>query len=315
MTRFIQANGLRMHIIDEGTGPLVVLLHGFPELSSTWHHQIRALTDAGYRVVAPDQRGYGQTDCPEREDAYTQLHLVGDVIGLLDALGEARAVVIGHDWGAPVAWNAALLRPDRVRAVGGLSVAPRPRAAFPPTTAMRRAFGDSYYQLYFQQPGVAERDFSDDVRTGLRKMIHAASGDVPPDQRWQPVLRGARFFDGMPDPGAAPAWLGEARLDELTEAFTRTGFRGGLNWYRNLDRSWELMGAFAGFTIRQPALFITGDADPGYPASRPAIDALPQTLPALRKSLVLAGAGHWIGEERPEEVKAALLGFLAELPG
>src|ERR1044071_8704767 len=143
MTRFLDVNGLRMHVLDEGSGPLVVLLHGFPELSTTWRKQIPALVQAGYRVVAPDQRGYGQTDCPEREDAYSMLHLVGDVIGLIDALDESQAVVIGHDWGAPVAWNAALLRPDRIRAVAGLSVPPSPRAPLLPTTRMRHVFGDS----------------------------------------------------------------------------------------------------------------------------------------------------------------------------
>jgi pimeloyl-ACP methyl ester carboxylesterase len=312
MSRFLQANGLRMHIVEEGSGPLVLLLHGFPELSATWRHQVRALAAAGYRVVAPDQRGYGQTDCPEREDAYTMFHLVGDVIGLLDALGEAQAVVVGHDWGAPVAWTAALLRPDRVRAVAGLSVPPRPRAPLPPTEAMRKRFGDGFYQLYFQQPGVAERELDADVRSALRRLMYAASGDVAPEHRWQPVLTGA-FFAGTVDPGAAPAWLGEDQLDALTAAFTRTGFRGGLAWYRNMDRSWELLAPFEGLRIQQPSLFVIGDADPTYAPALPAIDALVQTLPGLRRSLIIPGCGHWLGEERPEEVNAALLAFLAGL--
>jgi len=220
--------------------------------------------------------------------------------------------VIGHDWGAPVAWNAARLRPDRVRAVGGLSVAPSPPLPLPPTVLLRQIYGDTFYQLYFQEPGVAERELAEDVRGGLRRMLRGASGDAPAEQRWNPVLRG-RFLDHLPDPGAAPAWFGEAQLDELTETFTRTGFRGGLNWYRNIDLNWELAGAFAGRVIEQPALFIIGDADPGYPASQRAIDALPQTLPGLRKSLILPGCGHWLGEERPDDVNAALLGFLADL--
>jgi pimeloyl-ACP methyl ester carboxylesterase len=312
MSCFIQSNGLRMHLVEEGSGPLVVLLHGFPELSSTWRHQLRALAAAGYRAVAPDQRGYGQTDCPEREDAYTMFHLVGDVIGLLDALGEPQAVVVGHDWGAPVAWNAALLRPDRIRAVVGMSVPPRDRPPAPPTEVMRRRFGDGYYQLRFQQPGVAEHDLGTDVRAGLRTLMYAASGDAPPEHRWQPAA-GGPFLAGLVDPGRAPAWLGEEHLDALAAAFTRTGFRGGLSWYRNLDRSWELSTPFAGLPIRQPSMFLMGDADPGYPAARPAIDALPQVLPGLRRSLVLPGVGHWIGEERPAEVNAALLEFLAGL--
>ena len=184
MSRFVEANGLRMYIVEQGTGPLVLLLHGFPEFSGTWRHQVRALAAAGYRVVAPDQRGYGQTDCPEREDAYTMFHLVGDVIGLVDALGEAQAVVVGRDWGAPVAWNAALLRPDRIRAVAGMCVPPRPRVPVPPTAGMRRAFGDRFYMLYFQQPGVAEREFGGDVRAGLRRLMYAASGSAPPEHSW-----------------------------------------------------------------------------------------------------------------------------------
>jgi pimeloyl-ACP methyl ester carboxylesterase len=211
-----------------------------------------------------------------------------------------------------VAWNTALLRPDRVRAVAGFCVPFRPRAGVPPTVAMRHAFGDKFYQLYFQQPGVAEREFSTELRGGLRRVLHAASGSAPPEQRWQPIVR-AGFLADLVDPGAAPAWFGEDALDALTAAFTRSGFRGGLAWYRNMDRSWELSAAFAGLTIRQPALFIAGDADPGYPAARPAIDALAQVVPGLRRTLILPGCGHWVGEERPDEVNAALLEFLAGL--
>ena len=312
MSRFVQVNGLRMHFLEEGSGPLVLLLHGFPEFSGTWRHQVRALAEGGYRVVAPDQRGYGLTDCPEREDAYTMLHLVGDVIGLLDALEAPQAVVVGHDWGAPVAWNAALMRPDRVRAVVGLSMPASARAPLRPTERMRHVFGDGFYQLYFQQPGVAERDFEADVRGALRRLMHAASGDVPAENRWPLVVRGA-FFDGLADPGVAPAWLGEEQLDALTAAFTRSGFRGGLSWYRNMDRNWEQAAAFAGLTIRQPALFVMGDADPTYVAARRAIDVLPQMVPGLRRSLIIPGGGHWIGEEQPETINAALLEFLAGL--
>lgn len=312
MARFVQTNGIRMHIVEEGRGPLVVLLHGFPEFSGTWRHQMHALAAAGYHAVAPDQRGYGQSECPEREDAYTILHLVGDVIGLLDALGAPQAVVVGHDWGAPVAWNTALLRPDRVRAVVGMSLPARPRRPVPPTEAMRKAFGEGYYQLRFQQPRVAERDFEPDVRAKLRTLMYAASGDAPPEHRWHPA-RGGVFLAGLVDPGAAPAWLGEDQLDALTEAFAHSGFRGGLSWYANMDRSWELTAPFAGLTIQPPALFLTGDADPGYVGSRTAIEAMPQFVPDLRRTLVLPDCGHWIGEERPDEVNAALLEFLAGL--
>jgi len=312
MARFIESNGIRIHIVEQGSGPLVVLLHGFPELSITWRHQLSALAAAGYHAVAPDQRGYGQTDCPERDDAYTMFHLVGDVIGLIDALGERQAVLVGHDWGAPVAWNAALLRPDRVRAVVGLSVPPRDRPPQRPTELMRKRFGDSYYQLRFQSPGLAEQEFGTDVRAKLRTLMFAASGDAPPAQRWQPAAPGP-FLAGLPDPGRAPAWLGEDQLDALTAAFTRTGFRGGLAWYRNIDRNWELSAPLAGLVIHQPSMFVVGDADPGFAAAAPAIDGLARMLPGLRRSLILPGVGHWVGEERSAEVDAALLGFLAGL--
>jgi pimeloyl-ACP methyl ester carboxylesterase len=193
-----------------------------------------------------------------------------------------------------------------------MSVPVRPRTTVPPTEAMRRAFGDRYYQLRFQQPSVAERDFGPDMRASFRTLMYAASGDAPPEQRWNPVA-GGPFLAGAVDPGAAPAWLGEDHLDALVAAFARSGFRGGLSWYANMDRSWELTAPFANLTIHQPALFMMGDADPGYAASRAAIDALPGMVPGLRRSLILPGCGHWVGEERPDEVNAALLEFLAGL--
>jgi pimeloyl-ACP methyl ester carboxylesterase len=177
---------------------------------------------------------------------------------------------------------------------------------------MRHVFGESFYQLYFQKPGVAERDLDADVRASLRKFMYAASGAAPPEHRWQIVLKGA-LFDGLVDPGAAPAWLGEDHLDALTAAFQRSGFRGGLSWYRNLDRNWEQAAAFIGMTIRQPALFVMGDADPTYAAARRAIDMLPETLPGLRRSVIIPGGGHWIGEENPDEINAMLIDFLAGL--
>src|SRR5205814_2152211 len=175
---------------------------------------------------------------------------------------------------------------------------------------LRRLFGDDYYQLRFQQPAVAERDFGPDLRARLRTLMYAASGDAPPEHRWNPAT-GGPFLAGLIDPGAAPAWLGEEHLDELTAMFTLSGFRGGLSWYANLDRSWELTAPFAGLTIRQPAMFVTGDADPGYAAARAAIEALARGLPGLRRTLSLPGCGHWVGEERADEVNAALLEFLA----
>src|SRR6478609_11368458 len=170
--RFVDTNGIRMHLAEAGSGPLVVLLHGFPESWYSWRHQLTALADAGFHVIAPDQRGYGQTERPEPIDAYTMLHLTGDVVGLLNALNEQQAVVVGHDWGAPVAWHTALFRPDRVRGVGGLSVPFRPRGNRAPLSVLREARGENFYQIYFQKPGVAEADLQRDVRATIRMTLY-----------------------------------------------------------------------------------------------------------------------------------------------
>src|SRR6476620_2210195 len=177
--RMIETNGIRMHVAEKGAGPLVILCHGFPESWYSWRHQIEALSEAGFHAVAPDMRGYGQTDSPQAIDQFTLLHLVGDVIGLLDALGVETAAIAGHDWGAPVAWHSALLRPDRFRAVIGLRVPSRPRTSVVPTSVMPRRDDAMFYQLYFQTPGVAEAELRRDVRATIAKLLYSASGDVP----------------------------------------------------------------------------------------------------------------------------------------
>jgi pimeloyl-ACP methyl ester carboxylesterase len=314
--RLVETNGIRMHIAEAGAGPLVLMLHGFPESWYSWRHQLHALAEAGYHAVAPDQRGYGQTDRPEAVESYTQLHLVGDVIGLIDALGEQRAVVVGHDWGAPVAWNTALLRPDRVRGVAGLSVTHLPRGGIAPTQVFRRVFGDNFfYMLYFQEPGTAEAELEAHVRDTLLRFMFAASGDAPRGGR-DALAAGkqTKLLETMPLPETLPAWLTEADLDFYTAEFERTGFRGPLNWYRNLDRSWELTAAFSGLKVTPPALYIAGDRDPVLGFMPNPLQALEQTVTNLRNGLMLPGCGHWTQQERPEEVNAALLEFLSGLP-
>lgn len=313
--RVVETNGIRMHVAEQGAGPLVVLCHGFPESWYSWRHQLPALAAAGYHAVAPDMRGYGQTDRPAEVEAYTQLHHVGDMVGLLDALGEETAVIVGHDWGAPVAWNSALLRPDRFRAVAALSVPYAPRGSVRPTQALRAAAGDHFmYMLYFQTPGVAEAELERDVRSTLRRFLYSASGSPPKGQGWRPFLpRDARFLDATTDPPALPAWLTEADLDFYAGEFERTGFGGGLNWYRNLDRTWELMGAWQHARVRQPALFVAGDRDGVIVMMRTALERLAESVPGLRKQVLLPGCGHWTQQERPAEVNAELLAFLATL--
>ena len=313
--RTIETNGIRMHIAEQGSGPLVVLCHGFPESWYSWRHQLGALARAGFHAVAPDMRGYGGTDAPAEIDRYTQLHHVGDVVGLLDALGERHAVIVGHDWGAPVAWNAALLRPDRFRAVAALSVPFAPRGSVPPTRALRAAYGERFmYMLYFQQPGLAEAELDRDPRTTLRRMLYAISGDAPAGVGFRDKKKGATLLDGMPEPDALPSWLTEADVDVYAADFARTGFRGGLNWYRNLDRTWELMAPWHHATVSVPALFVAGDRDPVVAGMmRSAFEQLPTTVPGLRRSVILSGCGHWTQQERPQEVTRELLGFLASL--
>ena len=311
--RSIDTNGISMRIAEAGppSGDLVILCHGFPESWYSWRHQLRALGDAGYHVVAPDQRGYGGTDAPKDLSAYTQFHLIGDIVGLVGALGEESAVIAGHDWGAPVAWNAALWRPDIFRAVIGLSVPASDRAPIAPTTGMKAAFGDDFfYILYFQTPGVAEHELYKDVKRSLRMLLYSASGNADGGFGRRP--RSAGFLDQMMDPDTLPDWLTDEDLDYFTGEFLRTGFRGGLNWYRNLDRTWELAAAFAGKRIEQPALFITGDKDltrgqPNYE------DRMRAIVPNLTKVVTFPGIGHWTQQENPQGTNAAMLSFLSNL--
>jgi pimeloyl-ACP methyl ester carboxylesterase len=318
--RFVDTNGIRMHVAEAGQGPLVVLCHGFPESWYSWRHQLTALAGAGFHAVAPDQRGYGQTSAPEAIEQYTLLHLVGDVVGLLDALGEPTAAIVGHDWGAPVAWHAALLRPDRFRAVVGLSVPFRPRGSARPTSAMPQTADAVFYQLYFQEPGVAEAELDADPRASLRRILYWGSGEArapgtgPVDAADVGMVpRGGGLVRGRPEPPGLPTWLAEADLEFYAGEFARTGFRGGLNWYRNIDRNWELLAPWAGARVTVPALYVAGERDLvlAFRGMDQLLPALPRFVPDLRKTIVLPGCGHWTQQERPAEVNAALQEFLA----
>ena len=307
--RFVTANGIRIHLAERGQGSVVLLCHGFPESWYSWRHQLPALADAGFHAVAPDMRGYGQTDRPAEIDQYTVFHLVGDLVGVLDALKADTAVVVGHDWGATVAWHAALLRPDRFRAVIAMSVPFRSRGSIRPTSAMPQTDDTWYYQLYFQKPGVAEAELERDPRDTIRRVFlgeGARGGMVPRSGGW---LTGRRAVSSL------PSWVREADIDFYAAEFARAGFRGGLNWYRNLDRNWEILAPYAGARVDVPALFIAGDRDPvlGFPGMEAAIRDLRSSVPQLRKSIVLPDCGHRTQQERPREVNAAVLEFLKSL--
>jgi len=319
--RFVSTNGIQMHFAEAGQGPLVVLCHGFPESWYSWRHQLVALAGAGFHAVAPDMRGYGQTDKPEPIDQYTLFHLVGDMVGLLDALQAPVAVIAGHDWGAPVAWHSALFRPDRFRAVIALSVPYRPRGAVRPTTVMPQSDDAMFYQLYFQKPGVAEADFERDTHDTMRRLLFGGSGD---SERPQPrmgegnvgmVPRTGGLLSGRSAPDRLPAWLSEADLAFYVAQFKQSGFRGGLNWYRNIDRNWELLSSWTGAKVVVPALYVAGDRDMvlAFKGMDYLVPQLKQFVPALQDSLILPKCGHWTQQERPEEVNAAMLGFLKRL--
>jgi len=320
MHRTVEANSIRMRLAEAGSGPLVVLCHGFPESWYSWRHQLPALAEAGFHATAPDMRGYGRTERPEAIDQYTLLHLVGDMVGLLDALGAEQAVIAGHDWGAPVAWHAALLRPDRFRGVIGLSVPYRPRGPVRPTTVMPQTEDAVFYQLYFQTPGVAEAEFEHDIPRFIRATLYSISGEMPqrgPGGMMVPRQGGllSRWATDFVDPPALPSWLSEADVNFYAGEFTRTGFSGGLNWYRNIDRNWELLAPFAGARVTVPALYIAGDRDPvvAFPGMDRLIPNLANFVPQLRQTIMLPGCGHWTQQERAAEVNAAMIDFLRRL--
>jgi pimeloyl-ACP methyl ester carboxylesterase len=320
--RTVETNGIRMHVAEQGDGPLVLLCHGFPESWYSWRHQLAALAAAGFHAVAPDMRGYGQTEQPAEIDQYTLLHLVGDMVGLADALGGGPAVIAGHDWGAPVAWHAALLRPDRFRAVIGLSVPYRPRGSVRPTTAMPQTDDAIFYQLYFQAPGVAEAELSRDVRSSIRRILFSGSGEgrrahagLGNPAAVGMVPRGGGFLRHTAEPATPPSWLTEADVDFYAGEFTRAGFRGGLNWYRNIDRNWELMAPYAGARVTVPALYVAGDQDlvVHFRGMDQLLPNLKKFVPELRQTIMLPGCGHWTQQERPKEVNDAILTFLTTL--
>jgi pimeloyl-ACP methyl ester carboxylesterase len=315
--RMIETNGIRLHVAEQGEGPLVILCHGFPECWYSWRHQLGALAKAGYRAVAPDLRGYGRSDRPEEVEKYTILHDIGDIVGLVDALGAKQAVIAGHDIGAAIAWQAALLRPDRFSAVIAMSPPFRPRAfgdsVAPPTTLMPRNEDAVFYQLFLQTPE-AEAGLGRDLRRTFRSQLYLQSGD-------RPASAAGGFAAGMvprkgnvlADPPSLPPWITEADVDVYVEAYARSGFHGPLAWWRNIDRGWELMAAFNGAKVTVPALYLVGDRDFVAAAFREDIAKQTAFVPKLRPPVVLRDCGHWTQQERAPEVNAAMIDFLRSL--
>lgn len=313
--RMIQTDGLNQSVLEAGEGPLVLLIHGFPELAISWEAQVRALAAAGYRAVAPDMRGYGQTVSPERTEDYGVLSLVGDMVDLVRALGEETCVVVGHDFGAPVAWHCALTRPDVFRAVVGLSVPFQPRnVGGPPIAAMkaiseRLKLGDLYIVTF--QSIVAHSDFDLDPEAALRKCFWAYDGATSAKDRSTGFLPpGVPLMQTISDAAARPPWMSSDHFQHYVDAFTAGGFKRPFDWYRNIDRNWHDTAFLQGKTVDQPSLFIVGEKDPVRHYAGRHEAAQGGWLTDLRGQVLIDGAGHWIQQERADAVNAALIDFL-----
>jgi pimeloyl-ACP methyl ester carboxylesterase len=317
--RTIDSHGVKLRVAEMGSGPLVILVHGWPESWYSWRNQIPVLAKAGYHVVAPDMRGFGHSDKPPEIDDYNVLHTTDDLVAITDAMGEKQAVLIGHDWGAGVVWSAILLHPDRFRAAVAMSVPYRGHATSPPMDTTKKIYGDNFwYTLYFQNPGVAEKEFEADPNKTLRRIYVLYGGHgtpIEPPAYTDPKAGNVGWLPRIGEPKVLPAWLKQADLDYYASEFKYAGFRGGINYYRNADRNWELTPQLAGATITAPVMFIAGQDDPvirGQTAES-LTTMLKVTAKDLRSVTVMPNAGHWIQQERPAEVNNALIKFLGEL--
>lgn len=290
--RYVSNGDVTLHVAEAGEGKPVLLLHGFPELWYAWRHQMRALADAGYRVIAPDMRGFGRSDAPEAIEAYDVVEVCGDVDALLDDIGAREAAVVGHDFGANVAWHFALTCPERTACVAGLSVPLVPRPPAPPVELMREHLGEDFYIVWFQEPGVADAALARDVRRTLLT----------------PKVWTARWAAEKEDP-RVPRFMTEADVEVYVREYERTGFTGGLNWYRAMDHGWARTAGLDDATVDVPALFMVGSRDSTMKWMSP--DVMKGRVTHLHTEIV-DGAGHWLQQERPDEVNAALLGLFRD---
>ena len=314
--RQIHANGIELRIAEQGEGPLVVLVHGWPELWYSWRHQIGPLAAAGYRVVAPDVRGYGGSAKPHPVEAYSMTELMADLTGLIDALGEEKAILIGHDWGAPICWNTAALRPDKVAAIAALSVPYRKRTAVSQIDIWQKIYaGKFFYQVYFQEEGTVEAEVEADMRTALRKIYYSISGDAPSLDSWLDRPAEGGLLDAMIDPDPFPSWMTPVDLDYFVAAFEAGGFRGPINRYRNQRRDFEALPDMNAAPVHQPSCFIAGEKDVvrRFVPRRDVYEGIEDNCTDFRFKRLIPGAGHWVQQEAPAAVNGALLEFLAGL--
>ncbi|MEM7064791.1 MAG: alpha/beta hydrolase [Cyanobacteria bacterium P01_B01_bin.77] len=314
----IGTNGINIAARVQGSGPLVILVHGFPELWYSWRHQIEPIANAGFKVVAIDVRGYGNSDKPHTIDAYDMVELTTDIVGLIDAFGAEKAILIGHDWGAPICWNTAALYPQRVAAVIGLSVPYFQRAEVSTLELYKQVYaGKFFYQLYFLKEGVAEAELEADIRRTLRMMYYSASGEGIAEASQATAQKGAEanFLDGLIDPAPFPGWLSEKDFDYYTQAFSKSGFRGPLNRYRAQQRDWEILPQLSELTIEPPSYFIAGSLDL-VRYLMPGMDLYKDpgaSCTDFRGKVIIEGKGHWIQQEAPEQVNKVLLNFLSSI--
>lgn len=305
----VATNGINMHVASIGTGPAILFLHGFPELWYSWRHQLLSLSSLGYRCIAPDLRGYGDTDAPPSLTDYTVFHIVGDLVGLLDSLGLDQVFLVGHDWGALIAWSLCIYRPDRIKALVNTSVAFMPRNPnLKPVEAFRALFGDDYYFCRFQVPGEAEEDFAQVDTAELMKKLFTSRDPTPP------CVPKEIGFRGLPDPPDLPSWLSEEDVNYYAQKFNLKGFTGGLNYYRNVNLSWELNAPWNGVQVKVPVKFIIGDLDLTYhiPGTKEYIHGggFKKDVPLLQEVVVLEGVAHFLNQEKPEEVSNHIFEFI-----
>jgi len=317
--QIIDAGRAKLRAVVQGEGPLVILVHGFPESWYSWRHQIGPIANAGYKVAALDVRGYGGSDKPQPIEAYSMEELTGDVTGVAAALAPGeKAILIGHDWGAPIVWNTALSRPDVISAVAGLSVPFSGVPTRPFTEIFTENFtskGHFFYQAWFQNVGPPEAEAEADVRDFLRKFYFGIAGEAP-DGSWPQKKHGATMLEGMKDPGVFPAWLTDADLDYYVGEFERSGFRGPISRYRNHERDFEWLQQFKDRKLEMPTLLIGGDRDPAFNGFGRIPDPsamMRNFVTDLRAAHILPGCGHWTQQERPAEVNAMLLAWLKGL--
>ncbi|HUR77136.1 MAG TPA: alpha/beta hydrolase [Acidimicrobiales bacterium] len=316
----IETNGVTLRVLDVGTGPAVLLSHGFPELGYSWRHQVGPLAAAGYRVIVPDQRGYGGSSRPDAIEDYDIVHLTDDLVGILDALGEEKAVMVGHDWGSFVVSHMAMMQPERTRALVNMSVPFTPRGQLSVVEMLKMVIPEDtfFYILYFQEVGPADADLAADPRETMTRLLCGVKVDAEGAASMvtsapkKSEVKG--FVDMMPPaPEVLPEWITQEEVDHYVAVFSETGFTGGINWYRNFHRNWEITPQLADVKVEAPAYFISGKQDPVIGGRDSGFDS--PTLLDWRGETIIGGAGHWVQQEKPSETNTALINFLHDVHG